>query len=276
MPSYINLERSKYGGRPAEFFHFYRGADDWRMTPVPMTVILADGQIFSPQAGLKRGDIEGGTADNPGQLSIDMPTNTALIQAVLNGRSDAPINLKLYQYHKSANTDTKIIFWGEVVAYDEQRDVTSIRCNPTLAMADMQLPRGVYQRETCDWNTYDPHTCKVNPAAFTFTGPVADIDGLAVTVTGAAAFGGDDPEFFSLGAITKGTRRGEIEKQQGDVIILRHPISGLIVGDTVSIIAGDDRTPQTCLNKFDNILRHFSFNKMPKNNPSYGQGVREF
>ena len=276
MPSYIDLEKSLYRGRPAEFFHFYRGGEDWRITPFPMTVVLADGQVFSPQSGMTRGDIEGGGDDAPGQLSITLPTEAAIVQSVIDGRSDAPINLKVYQYHKSPGTDTKIIFWGEVVSYEDIRDVTTIMCNPTLAQGDMAIPRGVYQRDECSFVTYDPETCGVDPAGFTFNGNISAIDGLEVTVPGAAAFGGADPDYFSLGIIVKGTRRGEIEKQMGDTVILRHMISGLAVTDAVSLIAGDDRSPETCLNKFDNILNHFSFRKIPKRNPSYGLGVREF
>jgi hypothetical protein len=277
MPGYLDLERSGYGGRPQEFYHFFRAGEDWRLTPGSITVVLMTGEVYSPEK-MSRSSMESGGPDAPGSLSVTIPTTSALADAVLDGRSDPPIELKLYEYHRSAEYETVIIFWGEVVSFERIGKILKLECAPLLAQGDMIVPRGLYQKDECAWNPFDLNTCKVNPAIYTYTADISDINGLAVTVPGAATFGtvegNIDPKYFAGGVISRGNRRGMIEEQFGDVMILQNMVKDLIIGDTVSLLAGDDRSPETCLHKYNNIRRNMSFKEMPVTTPWFGQGMR--
>lgn len=279
MPSYLDLEKSGYNGRPQEFYHFFRAGEDWFLTPGMVTIILGgvDGGVYTPSK-VTRDEIEGGGEDAPGSLKVRIPASHALAQSIMDGRSDPAIELRLMEYHRGAEYDTPITFWGEVATYDRDGAFLDIECQPTQAQGEMVVPRLLYQKDECGFSTYDPSTCGVDPADFTYVGNITAIDGLKITVGGAEAAGvveGEiDPDYFTGGVLSKGNRKGLIEKQVGDDIYLQYLVKGIIVGDSVSLLAGDDRTKETCLHKFGNIGRNFSFSLMPELTPWFGQGLR--
>jgi uncharacterized protein len=265
-------EASRARSKPRYFYHFFRGTQDWFYTNYRLPQGYA-GDYYTPLE-INHSSIERGGEDRPGAVSVTLPTDSDLGLVLQAGSSPTPIQLKIYMYSVTAVDDARIIFQGDLRGAEVTGELMTVQAVPLQAQLSVDMPRGRFQRWRCRWTTYDPDTCKVNPASFTHVGTVTAIDGLTVTVSGTATSSGDDPVFFKLGVMTKGEYKGMIEDQDGDNLTLQFMIPGLAIGNSVSVLAGDDRTRETCKNKFNNIARYFGFGEMPTSNPHYGQGLR--
>lgn len=277
MSIYREFEKSPFQGKPGEIYHFFRGSEDWCYTSGKRNIVF-EGNTFIPTS-IKRTDPQSGGSDAVGQITVTMPTDTALGLALKAGAPASSVQLRIIRYHRPHLSSPAIIFVGEVASTDCQGDVAVLTCDPPTAQLTLPIPRGLIQKEHCVWSFTDPFTCKVNPATFTFNGSVSVIDGLWVTVPGAQDFGFtavpgiEFTDFFTFGVLTRGEHKGMIEEQDGDSVRLIEILPSLVVGDAVSLLAGDDRTLQTCRNKFGNQLRRLAFRDAPVTNPFYGRGL---
>lgn len=273
---YEDFERSPYSGKPFELFHFYRGTEEWNFVGKKRSVTF-NGDTYLPLP-IKRGRQQAGGADSPGMLDVVFPTDTDLGLILQTSDISAPIQLTIYKWFKGGEDDARIIFLGEVESVDVEIDQCTARCTPLTAQMDIMIPQVTVQKKQCAWVTYDQATCKVDLEDFTFESTVATIDGLTLTIDGLADYltgiAAELDNYFTLGVLTSGERKGFIESQSGDTVVLSRRIPGMLVGDTVSLLAGDDRTKETCKNKFDNIGRFMAFDQIPQQNPFYGQGIR--
>lgn len=275
MATTLELEASDDQALPLEFYHFYRGSEDWYYVTAERVKSL-DGIQHLPLE-LTRGQIDVGGEDRPGALSITLPTDSVLGLIFQEGSAPSPINLAITRQLQGATDDPWIIFIGEVTSADVEGETVTIQVLPFTARLDVIVPQGLYQKDQCQWNTYDPFTCKVDKATFTFTGTVAAVSGLSVEITGASAFNpgtGARDDMFVGGILEKGERKGMIESQNGDVVILLESVPTLDVGDVVSLVAGDNRRLETCRDKFNKANRRLAFPHLPVLNPFYGQGLR--
>jgi len=266
-----DIEKSRAQLRPRYFYHFFRGTQDWFYTNDRAPQSYA-GEKYLPLE-INHSPIDRGGEDRPGAVQVRLPTDSDIGLVLQAGDSPTPLSLRISSYDLGAVDDPAIIFNGEIQGADIDGEICTAHAVPLQARLAVEMPRGRFQRWKCRWNTYDPFTCKVNPAAYTHVGVVTGIDGLLVSVSGTSEFS-TDPNFFALGVMTKGEYKGMIERQSGDDVTLQFMIPGLVVGDTVSLLAGDDRTRETCVNKFNNIARYWAFGEMPVTNPHYGQGLR--
>ena len=266
-----DLEKSRDKGKPRYFYHFFRGTEDWYYTDfrIPQSY---NGDAYLPLE-IIHGEIERGSDDNPGAVEVTLPKDSAVGVVLQEGSAPTPISLRISMMQALDAADPAIIFNGELRGADITEATCVVQAVPLQSRINVIMPRGRWQRKQCVWNTYDPDTCGVSKTGFSFNGTVSAIDGLTITVTGAAAFNAAT-DFFALGVMSFGEYKGMIEKQDGDNLLLQHAIPGLIVGSSVNLLAGDDRTKETCLIKFNNISRHMGFSQIPTTNPHYGQGLR--
>jgi hypothetical protein len=221
-----------------------------------------------------------GVDDAPGTIQISLPSDDPIAQEFRKSILPPRPMVQIYQYHRppTDNPDPANV-WSmlyDIVDTEHTPDQTTLTCASILGQMTMIIPSGLVQRDYCIWTTYDPLTCGVNPASFTFTGVVASISGAIVEVTDAGAYDAPldpDPNVFRLGSLSFGVYSSMIREQNGDFMTLDDPIPGLVVGDSVSLLVGDDRTERTCALRFLNSERRASFPKMPVSNPWYGRGL---
>ncbi len=273
--TYRSLEGSRSQGRPMELYHFFRGTEDWFYTSSKF-VIVFEGDVYEPLE-ITRSTIDLGGEDKPGAITVRLPTDSDLGALLQAGTSPTPISLQITRIQRDALTQPAIIFIGELSTADDQDEMTAVQALPFLARLDFTIPQGLFQRRQCHWNTFDTLTCKAVKATFTYTGEVTAISGVQVTVDGAVDFDpgtGTRVDMFALGIIQKGEWQGMIESQSGNVLTLIERVPTLEVGDEVQLIAGDDRTPETCRDKFGKIARYLAFPDMPVVDPYSGQGLR--
>lgn len=275
MATTRELEGSKHKSRPVEFYHFYQTTHDWYYTTSRRVKTL--GGIPHQPLEITRGQIDMGGEDRPGALSITVPTDSSIGSVLQEGSGATPISLRITRQQPSASDDPWIIFIGEISGANVQGEIVNIDCLPFTARLDLIVPQGLYQRDQCQWNTYDPYTCKKNRSEYTFVGTVTGVDGLRITVDGASAFDpgtGVRDDMFAGGVLEKGERTGMIESQDGDTVTLLELVPTVAVDDVIFLVAGDDRLLDTCRDKFNNAQRRVAFPHLPLKNPWYGQGLR--
>lgn len=279
MATYRELERSLFRSKPVELYHFFRGTEDWYYTSSKFVVSFSDSAdtgIYDPLA-IVRGAVDLGGADKPGALSITLPVDCDLGLLLQAGTSPTPISVRVIRFQTEAPDEPAIIFTGDLGNADIQDEKITLQCWPFGARLNRTVPRGLYQRAQCQVNTYDPFTCGVDKATYTYEGEVTAINGLAITVDGAADFDpgtGTRPDMFALGILQFGEHLAAIDTQSDDAVTLWEAVPGLQVGDTVQLVAGDDRLQETCTIKFGNAPRRIAFPNMPVDNPFFGQGFR--
>ncbi len=272
------IERSEDAGELVELYRFVRGTTEWFYVD-NYTSVTYDGDVYLPLE-ISRTAPRQSSSDSPGTIDVTLPSDCALVALLQQGGNLRTVDLTIIGFHRSSPTATRITFLGEVTVPNIEPSLTVLTCAPLAGQMGQQVPRGTVQRNECIWTTYDLFTCKVSIAAFTFTTAVSAIslNGLEVTVTGALAFVPTLPgsvarsDMFAKGVLVKGEQRGEIIEQVGEVMYLSERMPGLVLADAISLVAGDNRTPETCRDKFQNAARMMVHPHMPQVNPFFGQG----
>lgn len=131
----------------------------------------------------------------------------------------------------------------------------------------LQQRTGRSFQRTCDAILGDGR-CKKNLAAFTDIATVSSVeDNRRMVLSGLANSG--QAAFYSLGVLEFQTGdnaglRFEIKTHSSNVIVLwERPPFTIGVGDTVEVVAGCDKSIDTCHSKFDNTINFQGFNLIP-------------
>lgn len=217
------------------------------------------GETFLP-AMLHRTALHKGSGEtSASELTVTAPRAMDLVQQffAVDGTPSAILSLRLIRVESSDPTTYAVAFIGEAVKGDFSGASIEILCLSPEAKMKKKIPSILNQKE-CPWFTYD-QDCRVDPGTFAMTdAEVLDIDatGKIITIDGLSAFYGTDTTYFVNGVLirTDGSR-AYIESQVGETIVLQDPMPSLIVGDLVTLVAGDDFTMNTCASRFNNAIR---------------------
>lgn len=150
---------------------------------------------------------------------------------------------------------------GEVVIRGQQFE-TEMRTH----MQRLQQPIGRVYGIECDVRRLGDARCKVDTAPFTFTGTVAGVSTRASFSDPART---EADNFFKYGTLrfTTGANAGrelEVKDFRGKRFVLIEPMPFEITpGDQYEVIAGCDRTRDTCRDKFNNLDNFRGFPDMP-------------
>jgi uncharacterized phage protein (TIGR02218 family) len=196
--------------------------------------------------------------------SNDMSTDNLDNAGVLSDDSITAEDIKLGKYHNAAITVfqcdysdlTLPVFilrrgWIGEITYGKNSYTAEIRG----MMENFSKKSGKITSRTCRTDFGDAK-CKMNTAAYTFTGTVTDVnsDGsFKISVL-------KDKDYFSYGLITftSGVNSGasmEVKSYAADgttALFLPLP-NGVELNSTVTIVAGCDGNATTCRNRFNNI-----------------------
>lgn len=263
------LERSTFDGKPVELFEFVHGATAWRWTNAEQSIPFLSWTFQPTQIGRSaaRETEERGSRD----LVVYVPRDNPLAAALMAGSIATDVEVRIYLSHRGLAT-ADLLWRGRVAGVAISGSQAEIRCIGINAYTDKAVPRLAISR-TCPLMLYEPQ-CGVNQAAFTHAATVVDVDGLDVTVSGAPHLdpmaGGYDADYYAAGMLISGTHVGFIEKVQADVLTLMNPVP-LTVGLGVQLVAGCDRTFETCRARFANSKRWLGFKFLPLRNPFNGR-----
>lgn len=171
--------------------------------------------------------------------------------------------------------DALVTWIGTVSGINQVGELeASVRCS----MLSTSLQRGGLRygyQKSCPHVLYASNTCRVDREAFKIEGVVTAVGGNTVSATAfdALADGWFNGGFIEFEIPSGMTERRMVLNHVGPVLTIMGLPVGISVGDTVSAFPGCDRTVDTCIAKFNNLVNYGGFPHSPGRNPFDGNPV---
>jgi hypothetical protein len=252
----------KYGSTPT----FVRVADSTSKITYGIGIYEAIPTLavrFAPITGLL----------NEKAIEITVPVDnlaSSFFQTVANGQPHPPVDIIIYERAEVDGTAQFItLFKGRM-----SRSTANYQGRPGIVMleatnwkARLQVAMGIIATHHCPW-TLGGAGCNLDLTPFVATATLVNISGKRVTLSGFPA----KPDYYwNKGYLEFDDLRMMIRywKQGNDFYLVRDPPSGW-AGHSMKIVPGDDKTIETCRNKYDNEDRFGgSGYGIPNYNPQY-------
>jgi len=259
-------ERSGFQGAPIEVYRFASGSHVWNVTSADIrATVNIPGiglQTFEPER-LSRSEPEYSQEDQSGSIKVTVPRLNPLAVLLMAGLPADPVSLTIYRTHDGDN-DVIVLFVGKVVQSVFSGPDAELQVAPISQILKRRIPRTAYQK-LCNRVLYGPG-CGVVKASFTDTGTVLTVSGLSVQ---AAVFATRADGWFEAGYLQRADgSRQYVTSHVGNTVTLLNPFFGLAVGEAISAIAGCQRREvEDCTLKFNNLVNHLGFKRIPVKNP---------
>lgn len=268
--AFDDQEQHAHGGAPQEFFKFSSGATVWRWTSGDAAETINDGASseYTP-AAISASPMDHSREDSAGNITVRMARDNAVAALFVAYTPPDPVSLVIYTKHR-ADAELRVAFVGEVSAASFGGGEARLTCSPITQRMKRSVPKVVVQSQ-CNWALYgtgcgvDAETYKVEGAVDTVTGSVVSVSEFDALADG----------YFNAGwleVVATGERR-YIVSHVGAAVTLMSPISGLAPADDVIAYPGCERTEAVCASKFNNLLNHLGFARVPTRNPYDGSIV---
>lgn len=267
--TYLGKETSVRSGAPLEFYRFTIGATVWRYASGDLTLTIADPttpHAYAPEP-ISRGALDFSQEDEAGALVVTVGRTNAVAQLFVGYPPPGPVTLTIYQKHRN-DAEILVAFEGEVASAEYVAAEARLACVPASHFLTRRIPAVLFQSQ-CNRCLYSD-ACGVDRGDF---GDEAEITAVIGATIESAIFDTRDDGWYVSGYVERanGDRRF-IVGHVGEVIALRSPFPDLEVSETVMAYAGCDRTEAACgVAKFDNLLNHLGWPRIPSRNP-YGGG----
>jgi uncharacterized phage protein (TIGR02218 family) len=265
------------GGKPRELFRFVSGANVYTYTSQDTSVVYnagAGNETYAPVT-LKRDSVLSSSDASKLELEIGFGVEVPVTALFVNGVAPGPVSCNVWRYQEGATltdpTQIVLIFSGVVAAAQWQNAEAMLIVTPAQRTLQQTIPIKRMQPQ-CNLATYSTG-CTLLESAFSATGTVASIDvtGTIIGITMGAT--GQPVPYYSGGKLkVTGLPQGFIENHNNTSgtavnVSLLVPIPGLTVGASVTLVAGDDRSLQTCTQKFNNVANFEGFGYLNPTDP---------
>jgi len=264
--AYNDQEVSSYGGAPVELFLFRDSAGQVVESLTTGEDELLDGLVLYRPGVVNRTSIRQTSEETTGSIEIRVPADSAFAQRFKSYLPAKPISVIVYRYHATdLSVERRPLFIGSVTSIDfDAEGIATVACTPVTAATGKKVPWQVYKKG-CNWALYG-HGCGVLRAAFETPVLVYTATGDTLVSTTVDAF---DDGWFRHGyveVVSTGERRFILE-HIGDTLTLEYPFFNLPAGEALIVVAGCDRSEETCRVKFNNLPNYLGFDYIPDTNP---------
>lgn len=263
---YDFYERSDFLGEPVESFRFTQGANAWRFTSADTDQVLSTGTYV--REAIVHDALDYSHEDTAGNATVRVPKDNVVASLFKFYIPPTPVFLTIFRKHR-ADPQTIVIFSGKVVSCSFEGPEAVLLCAPISQSLGKKVPGLVFGSQ-CKWNLYGVG-CTVNRAPFTDVGTVSGVSGLTVR---AAVFVTRPADWYKNGWVeTADGQRRFVVASAGDAVTLMNPFRSLAVGAAITGFAGCERTETVCTTKFNNLVNHLGFPRVPTRNPFEGSLV---
>jgi len=252
--SYNQTEKSLDSRQPVRLYEFSYGAFKYAYNTSAINITWNNQVFKSLLGGVSDNGIIRSDGGNSDAFQVIAP-RTIEVAALYEGVAPTkPVILKVYDSHLGESEAIQV-WQGEIVTMNFSAiDRVKITAIPSESATNKLGATLGYTRQ-CSARLYDKK-CKVNRELYKLTGSILQLDLRAIQVIQAAT---KQDSWFTGGYIEYGIGSGElevrgIEKHEGDTLTLLGGTSGLKVGLEINFYAGCNLIPDTCINKFNNIL----------------------
>lgn len=264
--SYAAVETSRYSALPYELYWFTDGVNNWYLTSGDISRTY-NGQIYTPES-ISRGEIDQNQEIQSGAIKVAIPNSHDIASRYVSFIPAAQMNLVIYRGH-DGDSEVVTIFIGKVSS-GAFSDAFEMNCVPLQDVLKKRVPAQVYQSQ-CNWVLFGAG-CGLSRGAFMASGTITSVSADAMTIQ-SAAFATKPDGYWVNGYVEFGQERRMILTHTGNAVTLMNGIPDLLVGSSVNVYAGCNRTAYDCQNKFNNYTRFWGFDRIPKKNPFGQTGV---
>ena len=258
--SFDTQEKSRYSGDPVEAFDFLNVATHYRYTSsdVPVTI---GGNMYTPTPITCSG-ADFSQEDSSASITVTLPRTDAVAAFFLAYTPVQPITLTIHRKHRS-DAESVVSFIGTIVSVAFSASEAKFTVAPITQAFKRRIPSIVYQSQ-CNWALYGAG-CGLDKDDFKVVAIVDAVSGNTVTAT---EFGAQANGWWTNGWLQKsnGERRFIVD-HSGEVVTLMSPFSTLAVSESVDAYPGCDRTEAICASKFNNLINHMGWARIPTRNP---------
>lgn len=263
LAGYETYERSTSDGCPVECYLFTSGATAYRYTSADEPIVLSTG-TYAPTVVIRDG-ADFSAEDTTGNITVRIPRNDPVALLGVAYVPPSPVTLTVYRKHRG-DPETIVYWQGRVVSWAFDGPECSLTCAPISQVFRRRVPSILFESQ-CNWALYGSG-CTVAKVSFKDSGTVSAVDGVTVR---AVVFGTRPAGWYTNGwvELASGERRFVVD-HVGDAVTIMSAFSSLSVGAAVDAYAGCDRTEAVCAAKFNNLVNHLGFPRIPTRNPFGG------
>lgn len=218
-----------------------------------------DGNSFVPSL-IKRSGFEIGP-NQSAKCSVDIKSDSNIATALLTENNMDSIELSIIKVFADDSTGL-VIFKGNMVDMRVSKGIVTITFEDILRFISRSICR-VRMQSLCNNSLFDA-TCALDSEDFALTKNVV-VDGKILTNNDFNSF---PSGYFTLGRCSYNGITRIITRHDGDEIEIARPIHGLVTNESVTVLPGCDKLPETCYNRFSNIDNFVGMPYIPLKDPS--------
>ncbi len=267
--TYAAIDTSTDQGKPYELFEFTVPGTSlaWRYT-TRTAAITYGGHVYAPEA-IARGEIERQVGVIGGTAAIELPDDNALAMELLASLASRVVAVVVRQFHETdADLEARVVYRGSFVGISFAGAVARLQFGPSYALAGRRKVVWMTYQASCNW-AWGEAECGVDKDAFRVDASLDSGDQVGRVLTpptlGAAADGDFNGGWVER--VANGDTRF-IESQVGTALTLASPFTGLTVtAEDFRIFPGCRNTELDCASRFDNLVNHLGWARLPSINP---------
>jgi uncharacterized phage protein (TIGR02218 family) len=268
--TYLAVDNTEQQGRPVELYELSIGSEVFRYTSAE-DEISALSVTFSPVA-IQRDSFESSAEQGSASIQFRLPADDAFVARYKTTLPSFVATVVIYKLHRG-DGEVVLHFAGEVQTIDFERDMTQARVTALRDSQRVATPLLRYEFGPGCNNSLGDDVCQValGNSTYTLSSLVTADNGVTLEISGAASYGDG---WFTAGELritATGERRMVID-HEGDIVRVMAPFAANRQGLACELVAGCDRSPTACTQKFNNYPRYLGNPFSPTKNP-YQSGL---
>lgn len=250
-----------------EFYLFQTGSDVERYTSYSNSLTFL-GHTWTA-ASITRGGIKQDTQFGAVKLNITTPITPAIEKYIPN-QPIVPVNITIYRSHIDYLSQHAIFFKGNIKYVQLRGRLASAQCESKNKFLSEKVPTIIYQA-FCNHDIYDDHGtwgCRVDEFSYRRSCQVDSISGSDVTFSFTDGGGAVAIDYFKGGKVNFGTDiRLVTGHDVANVLSLHVPFDSTFeTGSEFTVSPGCDGSPDTCINRYNNLLNFTAMPYIPSRN----------
>lgn len=276
--TYIQYDSSHQDGLSLLLFSFVQGSTEYNYNSGVVPVIF-DSKTWLPLS-IGCSDFAQTNEIQKDAIQVKIPNDSDLAATFNVFYPEITTSLTVYHGHTTDPDEQFIVAWkGKVTATEPTGKQLTLECEPIFTSLKRPGLRARYTR-VCRHLLYETG-CNVDKSLFEVVAEVADIDASGTVITIPDADSSLYPAgYFNSGMLETSDGFGVlILDHTGDQITLIRPFQTLVnqfnsaSAVMVSLFPGCDLSEQTCFEKFNNLLNHGGFSRIPSDTPFNGSSI---
>lgn len=255
-------ECSVCDGEPFEGYWFTCGSNSWRFINGDTDRII-QGFLYVHGVVL-RDEIDQNEESRAGSVKVQISLDNPVAEIFKGLISPRPVSLVIFA-GQVGETEVRVCFTGMVASVKRQNtcELTCVTENDTMKQ---DVP-GLHYQAQCPRDPFS-EGCTLRRQDWEVLGTIASISGNIVT---SPVFATKPDGWFNGGWLEYNGTAMAIVEHVGQNLTLFFPLEGLAPGVNVVTYPGCQGTEYVCDTKFNNLVNHLGFARIPSKNP-FGEG----